>query len=190
MIEKPAGYRTMSSSSALACLFSALICAGAYISIPIGPIPLTLGNFFAILGGLLLGPLWGGLSASLYIAIGALGFPVFSGGRGGLAHIAGPTGGYLAGYVVGAVLAGFLARRRGRISTIAGSALGFFAILAIGSMGFAAIGGLPLPKAMALGVLPFLPGDCLKAALAAFIAIRMGAFADSLRGKGGRKRDA
>jgi biotin transport system substrate-specific component len=170
------------AGAALACLFAALCSAGAYISIPlpIGPVPLALSNFFAVLGGLLLGPLWGGISAALYVAIGALGFPVFSGGRGGIAHLAGPTGGYLIGYVVGAALSGLLAGRRGFLASVLGSIVGFIAILALGAAGLRLISGIAWAKALALGVLPFLPGDAIKAILAAIIALRLGPFVDSL----------
>jgi biotin transport system substrate-specific component len=171
---------------AISCLFAALLCAGAYISIPlaISPVPLTLGNFFAILGALILGPLWGSAAAILYVGIGALGFPVFSGGRGGLAHLVGPTGGYLIGYIAGACIAGLFARRRRLIATALGSLLGFALILACGSVGLRILSGADWPKILAIGVLPFIPGDVVKAALAAVIAARLGPFVDSL-GPGG-----
>jgi biotin transport system substrate-specific component len=170
--------------AALACLFSALCAAGAYISIPlpIGPVPLALTNLFAVLAGLLLGPLWGALSALAYLAVGALGFPVFSGGRGGLAHLAGPTGGYLIGYVVAAFLAGLLARRRGWLGSVLGAVLGFATILALGACGLKLINGIPWGRALAAGLLPFLPGDAVKALLAALICRRLGPFVDSLTG--------
>jgi biotin transport system substrate-specific component len=174
---------SLSAYVALSCLFSALLCAGAYISIPIplGPIPLALSNFFAVLSGLLLGPLWGALSSALYVAVGALGFPVFSGGRGGIAHIAGPSGGYLAGYLVGAALAGLFAGKRSLVSSILGSVLGFAAILVLGAAGLRLLSGLTWGKALAVGILPFVPGDLIKVALASFIALRLGPFVDSLQ---------
>lgn len=173
------------ASSALACLFAALCCAGAYISIPIpiGPVPLALTNLFAVLGGLLLGPAWGAVSAAAYITIGALGFPVFSGGRGGLAHLVGPTGGYLAGYVIAAILAGLAARRRSWAASALGAALGFSAILGLGVIGLKALNGITWDRALAVGILPFLPGDAIKAVLAALIARRLGPFVDSLTGR-------
>lgn len=173
------------AQAALACLFSALCCAGAYISIPIpiGPVPLALSNLFAVLAGLLLGPVWGAVSSLTYIAVGALGFPVFSGGRGGLAHLAGPTGGYLAGYVVAALLAGLMTRRRGVFASALGAVVGFASILALGSIGLKLLSGIGWGRAFAAGVLPFLPGDAVKAALAALIAARLGPFVDSLTGR-------
>jgi biotin transport system substrate-specific component len=171
---------------ALACLFSALLCAGAYISIPLAlsPVPLALSNFFAVLGGLLLGPIWGALASVLYIAVGALGFPVFSGGRGGIAHIVGPTGGYLLGYVLGALVAGIAARRRSAFFTAIGSILGFAIILATGVAGLRVLSGADWSKAITVGALPFLPGDSIKAALAAAVAARLGLFVDSLKSGG------
>jgi len=175
----------MPAQAALACLFASLCCAGAYIAIPIpvGPVPLALGNLFAVLGGLLLGPAWGALASLIYVAVGALGFPVFSGGRGGLAHLAGPTGGYLAGYIVAALLAGLIARRRGAFASVAGAVVGFAAILVLGSVGLKFLGGIGWDRAFAVGVLPFLPGDAVKAALAALVAVKVGPFVDSLTGR-------
>ncbi len=170
---------------ALSCLFAALCCAGAYISIPIpiGPVPLSLSNFFAVLGGLLLGPLYGALSIVLYLALGALGFPVFSGGSGGLAHFIGPTGGYLLGYAIGAFLAGAVARRRGMIESILGSVLGFASILAVGAVFLKFIAKIPWDRAMIVGILPFIVGDSIKTVLAVIIALRLGPFVDSLTGR-------
>jgi biotin transport system substrate-specific component len=171
------------AQAALACLFSSLCCAGALITLPFGPVPLVLTNLFAVLGGLLLGPFWGSLSSLGYLAIGALGFPVFSGGRGGLAHLAGPTGGYLAGYVVAALLAGMIARRRGALASALGAVIGFASILALGSLGLKALSGMSWGRAFSVGVFPFLPWDAVKAVLAATIAFKLGPFLDSLTGR-------
>jgi biotin transport system substrate-specific component len=94
----------------LSALFTALIAVGAYIAIPFVPVPLVLANFFALLAGLLLGPLWGGVAVLLYLVLGAVGLPVFSGGSGGFGHFASPTGGFLLGYLLSAVTAGLVAR--------------------------------------------------------------------------------
>jgi biotin transport system substrate-specific component len=178
--------KAVPAKAALACLFSALCCAGAYISIPIpiGPVPIALTNLFAVIGGLLLGPIWGGLSAATYVLIGALGFPVFSGGRGGLAYLAGPTGGYLVGYIAGSFLAGLLARRRGWARLAIGAALGFAVILALGVCWLKTLNAIPWGSAMIAGVLPFLPGDAIKAILAFLLCKRLGSFVDSLTGRG------
>lgn len=168
--------------AALACLFAALCCAGAYISIPIpiGPVPLALTNLFAVLSGLLLGPAFGVVSTTAYVAIGALGFPVFSGGSGGLAHLVGPTGGYLAGYIAASFLAGLTARSRTAIASAIGSVIGFITILALGCIGLKILNAISWQRALVAGVLPFLIGDAIKAVLAAFIAAKLGSFVDSL----------
>jgi biotin transport system substrate-specific component len=176
------GTRVLAS---LSCLFAALCSAGAYISlpIPVSPVPLALTNLFVVLGGLLLGPAWGALSSIAYVALGALGLPVFSNGRGGIAYLAGPTGGYLAGYIAGAALSGLLAAKGGRKGIVLGSAVGFFSILALGSCDLAMIQGLGWSRAIAVGILPFLPGDTLKTILAALVAKRLRPFIESLSGE-------
>src|SRR4030067_2338846 len=95
----------------LASLWPALPAVGAYIHVPIGPVPIVLSTLFAILSGLLLGSRWGLASMGLYLLVGAIGMPVFAGGKGGIAHFFGPTGGYLFGYVVASWLTGFIAER-------------------------------------------------------------------------------
>jgi len=174
---------------ALSCLFAALCCAGAYMILPLPlGIPLVAQNLFAVLAGLLLGPLWGSLSILSFIAIGAIGFPVFSAGRGGIAHLAGPTGGYLAGYLVAAFLAGLIARRRGAASSIVGALAGFLVILAMGVARLKLLRNVGWTEAFAAGVLPFLLGDAIKAAIASFASISLGRFVDSLTGR--RSADA
>lgn len=169
----------------LACLFAALCSAGAFIALPVplSPIPLVVQNLFVVLAGLLLGPLGGGSAIVIFICLGALGFPVFSGGRGGLAHIAGPTGGYIAGYLVAAILAGSIARKRGLLRSALGAAVGFAVILALGVLRLKLLKNVDWEKALAVGVLPFLPGDAIKAVIAALVGARLGPFVDSLTGR-------
>jgi biotin transport system substrate-specific component len=178
--------RLRAARASLACLFAALCAAGAFIALPIPgtPIPVVIQNLFVVLAGLLLGPLWGGASVLLFLALGALGFPVFSGGRGGFAHIAGPTGGYIIGYLVAAFFAGLVARKRGLFRSSLASILGFALILALGVLRLKLLKNVDWGKALAAGVLPFLPGDAVKAILAALVATRLGPFADSLTGRG------
>ena len=79
----------------LASLMAALTAVGSTIFVPIGPVPIVLTTLFVLLSGLLLGSRWGLASMGLYLLVGAMGMPVFAGGRGGLPHFFGPTGGYL-----------------------------------------------------------------------------------------------
>ena len=84
-----------------ASLLAALTAAGGYIQLPIGPVPIVLQNLFVLVAGLILGPRWGLTSMGIYLLLGLVGFPVFAGGKGGLAHLMGPTGGYLLGFLAG-----------------------------------------------------------------------------------------
>jgi biotin transport system substrate-specific component len=181
--------RSRAASAAISCLFAALCAAGAFIALPIpgSPVPIVAQNLFVVLAGLLLGPAWGSLAVVAFLLLGALGFPVFSGGRGGLAHFVGPTGGYLLGYLLAAFLSGLIARKRGYLRSILGSVLGFLAILCLGTIRLKLLKNVNWGKALVLGLLPFLPGDAIKAALAALVAVKLGPFVDSLRGT--RSRD-
>ena len=155
-----------------ASLFAALIAAGAFLAIPIGPVPIVLQNLFVMLAGLLLGGRWGAISIGVYLMAGAAGLPVFAGGTGGVGKFVGPTGGYLLGFVAAAYLIGMIAERgRGRMSIdvlamVAGTAI----IYAFGVPWLKVITGMSLSKAVSVGMLPFLIGDVLKIAAAIPIA--------------------
>jgi biotin transport system substrate-specific component len=155
-----------------ASLFAALTAVGAYISVPIGPVPIVLQNMFVFLAGLLLGSRWGLASLAVYLLAGACGLPVFAGGTGGIARLAGPTGGFLLGYLPVVFWVGWIAERRpGRVlwdvaAMICGTAL----LYACGVPWLRMVTGIPLSKALAVGMLPFLVGDALKIGAAALIA--------------------
>ncbi len=90
-------------------VFAAIICAGCFISIPLpGGVPITLQNAFALLSGTILGTWYGGASVAIFLILGIIGVPVFSGMKGGFAHLLGASGGFLWGYLIGAIIAGFL----------------------------------------------------------------------------------
>jgi biotin transport system substrate-specific component len=161
-------------------LFSALICAGAVIAIPVGPVPIVLQNAFAILAGLLLGPLQGAGAVALFLIAGALGFPVFSGGKGGFAVIAGPTGGYLVGYFLGALAAGLIASRASKVNprqalplVIAATVTGFACIYIPGILFLRKTLGLGFGEAVAKGIIPFLAGDAIKIAVLVPVAAKL-----------------
>ncbi len=156
----------------LASLMAALMAVGAYIHIPIGPVPIVLTNLFVLLAGLLLGSRWGLASAGLYLLVGAIGLPVFYGGKGGLAHILGPTGGYLFGFVLSAWLTGFISERF-RHSMVGGIIAVIFGSLVIYGLGvpwLKTITKMTWTKALTVGMIPFLLGDALKAAVAIVLA--------------------
>jgi biotin transport system substrate-specific component len=88
--------------------FAVLTALGAQMEIPIYPVPFTLQTFFVLLSGALLGKQGGALSMCLYLFLGAIGLPIFSGGTMGIAKIIGPTGGYLLAFPVAAYSVGYL----------------------------------------------------------------------------------
>jgi len=166
-------------TTVLTALFTALISAGAYITFPIGPVPITLQTLFIILAGLLGGKQIGLTAAVLYLVLGSIGLPVFSGGTGSIGHLFGPTGGYLLAAVPAALSAGIFRdwvfrRCRNRMSSLLLFSIGALVSTAV----FYAV-GFPWLKwslkmnwtgAFAMGVLPFIPGDIIKAAAAAAAA--------------------
>ncbi len=158
--------------SALVVLgFSLLTAAAAQVVVPLPftPVPLTGQTFAVLLTGALLGPRLGALAMFAYLVEGAAGLPFFRGGAGGVTHFAGATAGYLFAFPAAAYVTGHLAERgwdRRYVPAAAAMALGSLVILACGWAWLALLfkGG---SEAFRLGVLPFLPGDVLKVALAA-----------------------
>ena len=92
-------------------LFVALIAAGAFLAIPIGPVPIVLQNMFVLLAGIILGPRWGLACVGIYLLIGACGLPVFANGKAGIGTIFGPTGGYLLGYLPAVFVTGLISKK-------------------------------------------------------------------------------
>jgi biotin transport system substrate-specific component len=154
------------------------VAAQITIPLPLSPVPVTLQVLAVILSGLLLGPRYGALAQLIYVLVGAVGVPVFAGFRGGLGVVVGPTGGYLLSYPVAAAIAGLAAyaaanapRRRALWSAFAWGCAGLAVIYAVGAAWLAAVTHLPLAAALAQGVLPFVPLDVVKVALAALVAV-------------------
>jgi biotin transport system substrate-specific component len=145
---------------------------GAYISIPIGPVPIVLSGLFVLLSGLLLGSRWGLISMGLYLFIGAIGIPVFAGGKGGVAHFFGPTGGYLFGYCLCAWITGLISEqsRESPVLQIIAVLLGSLAIYAVGIPWLKWTMNLQWSRAFLVGMVPFLIGDGVKAAAAILLA--------------------
>jgi biotin transport system substrate-specific component len=157
-----------------ASLMAALICVGAYLTvpIPIGPVPLVLQNLFVLLAGLLLGSRWGLTSVGIYLLVGAIGLPVFVGGKGGLAHFLGPTGGYLFGFAAAAFVTGYLAERfrSYALGDIVAVVAGVLMVFLLGVPWLKTVTGMAWEKAFLVGMAPFLPGDVLKATAAVLLA--------------------
>jgi len=145
-------------------LFAALIAAGSFIAIPVGPVPIVLQNMMVLLAGLILGPRWAMVSVAIYLIAGLLGLPVFAGGTGGIARILGPTGGYLLSYLPVAFLVGWLSQKgRGRIWVNAAAlTLGSLLVYGIGVPWLKRVTGMDWDKALSAGMIPFLIGDAIK----------------------------
>ncbi len=151
----------------------------AYVRIPLPftPVPVTGQTFGVMLAGALLGPRLGALSMVVYVLLGAVGVPVFAGAEAGPGALAGPTGGYLFGFIVGSFVTGLLVERCPRSSTwyyfLAITAGGIIVVYTLGVAQLMAVTGLGLAEALWAGAVPFLPGDLLKAAVASTIAPRL-----------------
>jgi biotin transport system substrate-specific component len=156
----------------LSSLMAALTAVGAYIYVPIGPVPIVLTTLFALLAGLLLGSLWGLVSMGLYVLVGAMGMPVFAGGMGGFSHLLGPRGGYLFGFMLAAWLTGFISERSHGLliweifAIIAGS----LAIYGLGIPYLKVVTKMTWPKTFMVGMAPFIIGDAVKASAALVLA--------------------
>ena len=142
----------------------AALCVLSPWAVPLGPVPLTLCTLLLYLCGWLLTPGRAAAAAAVYVLIGAAGVPVFSGFLGGLGHLAGPTGGYIVGYIPLAYLcAAFVARFAARRMMCAvGMVLGTAVLYTVGTVWFCVQTGTPLGGGLAVCVLPFLPGDVAK----------------------------
>lgn len=153
-------------------LFLAL-CSQVTIYLPFSPVPITGQTFGVLVLGALLGSRLGTAAVLAYLVEGALGLPVFApGATWGLARFMSPTGGYLLGFVLSAWLVGRLGEagwHRRPASTALSLALGTAAVYVGGVAGLALY--MPLPRALTLGVAPFLVGDALKALLAGAVVL-------------------
>ncbi len=142
----------------------------AQIEIPLWPVPITGQTFGVLLVGAALGSRRGALSLILYLTEGALGLPVFAGGAAGISRIAGPTGGYLIGFVAAAFVIGWLCERgwdRHFLTMALAMLTGNLVIYLFGIPWLAQFTGWE--KVWAAGLLPFLPGDLLKWIFAALV---------------------
>ncbi|MPZ87085.1 MAG: biotin transporter BioY [Nitriliruptorales bacterium] len=146
------------------------VCAQIAIPLePFSPVPITAQTFAVLLTGAALGPLRGALGQGLYVGMGMF-LPFYSEGGSGLAHLVGPTGGYLIGFVVAGWLIGALARRgqdRRVHRALLAFGLGHLVIFTFGVSWLAVVANLDLRGALLAGLVPFIPGMILKTALAA-----------------------
>lgn len=153
--------------------FAALITVGAWISFPLpfSPVPIVLANLFVVLSGAILGKWLGPLSVIVYLLMGIAGIPVFANHTAGPSVIAGPTGGYLIGYVLAAFVTGLLVEylpgvTRSKTAVTArisvGLTMGALMVYLTGIPWLARVAGMDIQTALIKGFYPYLPGDAVK----------------------------
>ena len=158
----------------LCAIFAALTAVFSQIAIPLPMVPINLAMLAVFLAGGVLGPWAGALSQVVYVLLGAIGLPVFSQFTGGLGIIVGPTGGYIAGYVVAAMITGLTVQKWCSPLPLAlGMAAGLAACYALGTAWFMVVTGSALGAALMTCVVPFLIGDAVKIAVAAALSPRL-----------------
>ena len=152
-------------------VMAALLCVLGPFSIPLGPVPLSLATLGVMLSVYILGTFKGTIACLIYLVMGAIGLPVFSGFSGGFAKIAGPTGGYLIGYIFLALIAGwFIHRFENKVwIQYIGMCLGTIVLYAIGTVWLARVTGMTFSEALAAGVVPFVAGDLVKIVVSIFL---------------------
>lgn len=158
------------ATQVLAVLFGTLVlAASSQVSVPMVPVPMTMQTLAVTLVGALYGWRLGGVTILVWLAQGALGLPVFAGGSGGFVRFFGPTAGYLLAFPIAGALTGWLVERGWNGSKLllacAAMLIGNVLCLVLGAAWLAAMVGLP--KAIAVGVAPFLLGAALKSVLGA-----------------------
>ncbi len=161
----------------ITALFTSLTAVGGFISIPLGPIPVTLQTLFVVLSGLILGARLGALSQLTYVILGLIGVPIFAAGTGGLTSVVSPTFGFLMAFIVAAYVIGKLTEKNKSLSRIISAVvLGSFVIYIIGVPYFYFIFTNYLGKsinfyaALKYACIPFIPGDIIKAIIAIILA--------------------
>ncbi len=157
---------------AAAAVVAAVLCVVGPWSIPIGPVPLSLATLIISLGVYVLGAKLAAASVLVYLLLGAVGLPVFSNYGAGLAKVAGPTGGYLVGYLALALVGGWFVERFhgsglwGALGLVLGTAL----LYAFGTAWFVVqMEGATIGYALGVCVVPFLVGDAAKIAISSVL---------------------
>ncbi len=161
--------KEMTLTGVITALFC--ICGPLAVPLPVSPVPISLTNLVIYLALYILGMRRSLISYLLYLLIGFIGVPVFSGFTGGPAKLLGPTGGYLAGFILLVLIGGLAIDRRtaNRWICLAGMVLGTAVCYLFGTLWLARQAQMPFAGALAAGVIPFIPGDVCKMAAAMLI---------------------
>lgn len=161
----------------LSAVFAAIIAVFAVITVPIGEIPVTLGLFGVGVAAAVLGPKRGAISVLVYVLVGLVGLPVFSGFKGGFSVLTGATGGYLSSYIFTALIIGFAAKASAKLDKVPriavcflGCIVGYAVCYFFGTLQFMAISDNGLAAALGMCVIPFIPFDIAKAVAVSLVA--------------------
>lgn len=175
--------KTTSRSSVFIAMYAAIICITGFISIPFGPIPIVLQNVVAISAGLVFGSPKGAAAVGMFLAVGTLGLPVFSGVKGGIAILNGPTGGFLVGYFIGSLIAGYIAQtptpeaspltRKTILRLMKAGLAGLAFSYLLGILNFRRVTGTNFYQALTLCVTPFIIPDIIKFCLIIPLIVRL-----------------
>ena len=161
----------------LIALMTAVTCVLGPLSIPLpfSPVPISLTNFAIFLAIFVLGMKSGTISFIIYLLLGAVGVPVFSSFRGGFQVFAGPTGGYLIGFIFLALIMGFALDHFDRklVPTIIGMIIGMAVCYAFGTVWLAKLLSLSFKEGLMMGVIPYLAGDAAKIIIAAIVGPKL-----------------
>ena len=149
---------------AMVAVMAAVMAVVSPFALPIGPVPISLATFVVYLTAYVLGWKRATVATLVYILLGAVGMPVFSGFAGGLGKLLGPTGGYIVGYLPLALISGLFVDKfpKSRIMQLVGMILATAVLYALGTAWFCVEAGKTLSVAMSACVIPFLPGDFAK----------------------------
>lgn len=160
------------SQLTLAAVMAAVTCILGPLSvpIPISPVPLSLTMLAIFFSVCLLGWKLGTISCIVYLLIGIIGLPVFSGFSSGFGKLLGPTGGYLIGFIPMAVICGLAFEKSSRkLTIILGLIAGTLVAYLFGTAWLSYVAKLSFTQALWAGVIPYIPGDLVKILVAAFI---------------------
>lgn len=150
---------------------AALMCVLCPVSVPVAAVPITLATLVIYLTASLFDWYVSLISVSVYIIIGCMGLPVFSGFTGGIAQLAGPTGGFIIGYIPLALMVSML--KKNRAHRILGLTVGTVLLYISGIIYFVVSTNSGFYEALTVCILPFLPGDILKAILTIIITPKL-----------------
>ena len=158
----------------LSALFAAIISALSPITLSFGPVPFSIASFLVYIISLTLGKR-GVISVIVYVALGAVGLPVFSGFRGGLDLILGPLGGFILGYIFCSLIIGAIKDKFGfsKLRLTLALIFGTLAIYILGVIQYMVITKTPFLSAVAVCILPFIIIDAIKIILALNISLRL-----------------